>query len=321
MLLLGKLLTIWVQIRDLYLYVFRHAIVLNGYVDDHIWRGIRHRNWGDDLNYYFLQELTGRPVVMYHNFKLAKWFHLKNYLCIGTLLDAVNYSNKQTVVWGAGVSGQDRDFIIPHKMCAVRGYKTIEFLKNRNYPFPTVVGDPALLLPRFYEPKFREERREGRLRGGEQSEGWRGEKELRKYRIGIIPHVIDLKHPVVEEIRNDYPKILIIDLAHYEKWTDVIDQICSCNMILSSSLHGLIVSDAYGIPNCWIELSGKIPAGYFKYQDYGTSVKRELARPFRIENLFDIELAQQQCQRWTKPEINTNALLAVCPFKTKNPKY
>lgn len=304
------MLTLWVQIRDIYLYIFRHALIINGYVDDHVWKGIRHRNWGDDLNYYFLRKLTGRPVIMYHNFKLAKWFHLKNYLCIGTLLDAVNYSNKQTVVWGAGVSGQDRDFIIPHKMCAVRGYKTIEFLKNRNYPFPTVVGDPALLLPRFYEPKFRGERRE---------EG--GEKNLWKFKIGIIPHVIDLKHPIVEEIRKNHPEILIMDLAHYQKWTDVIDQICSCDCILSSSLHGLIVSDTYGIPNCWIELSGKIPAGYFKYQDYGTSVKRELARPFRIENLLDIELAQQQCQHWTKPEINTNALLAVCPFKTKNPKY
>lgn len=296
----NKLITIWVQLRDLYLYFFSHALIVNGYVDDRTWKGIRHRNWGDDLNYYFLQMITGRPVVMYHSFKLAQWLHLKNYLCIGTLLDAENYSNKQTIVWGAGVSGQDRDFIIPHKMCAVRGYKTIDFLKNRNYPHPIVVGDPALLLPRFYEPKFR------------------GEKKLWEFKIGIIPHVIDLKHPIVEEIRKNHPKILIIDLAHYKKWTDVIDHICSCDMILSSSLHGLIVSDAYSIPNCWIELSGKVLAGYFKYQDYGVSVKRELVRPLRIENFSDIKLAQKQCLQWTKPEINTNALLAVCPFKIRS---
>ena len=315
----NKLITIWVQLRDLYLYFFRHALIVNGYVDDHSWKGIRHRNWGDDLNYYFLQMITGRPVVIYHNFKLAQWLHLKNYLCIGTLLDAVNYSNKQTIVWGTGVSGQERDFIIPDKICAVRGLKTIEFLKNRNYPHPIVVGDPALLLPKFYEPKFRGERREGRLRGGEQSEGWRGEKKLWKFKIGIIPHVVDLHHPVIEEIRENHAdEILIIDLAHYKKWTDVIDQICSCDMILSSSLHGLIVSDAYNIPNCWIELSGKVLAGYFKYQDYGSSVKRELVRPFRIENYSGIELAQKQCLQWTEPEINTNALLAVCPFKIRS---
>ena len=69
-------------------------------------------------------------------------------------------------------------------------------------------------------------------------------------------------------------ELLIIDLAHYKKWTDVIDQICSCERILSSSLHGLIVSDAYQIPSCWIELTGKISGGYFKYYDYASSVNR-----------------------------------------------
>lgn len=304
------MLTLWVQIRDIYLYIFRHALIINGYVDDHAWKGIRHRNWGDDLNYYFIQMITGRPVVMYHNFKLAKWLHLKNYLCIGTLLDAVNYANAQTIVWGSGVSGQERSFVDPQNILAIRGKKTKEFCDRYGVSCPEVYGDPALLLPRFYEPKFRGERREEI-----------GEKKFWKFKIGIIPHVIDLKHPIVEEIRKNHPEILIIDLAHYQKWTNVIDQICSCDCILSSSLHGLIVSDAYGIPNCWIELSGKIPAGYFKYQDYGTSVKRELARPLQIENLSDIGLAQKQCQQWKKPEINTNALLAVCPFITKNSKY
>ena len=107
------------QINNIILYLFKHAIIVNGYVDDHTWRGIRHRNWGDDLNYYFLRELTGRPVVMYHNFKLAKWFRLKNYLCIGTLLDAVNYSNAQTIVWGSGVSGQERSFVHPKIWCTM----------------------------------------------------------------------------------------------------------------------------------------------------------------------------------------------------------
>ena len=102
----NKIITLWIQLRDLFLYIFRHAIIVNGYVDDHTWLGIRHRNWGDDLNYYMIGLLTGRPVIFYHNFRLAKWLHLKNYLCIGTLLDAVNYSNSNTIVWGSGVSGQ-----------------------------------------------------------------------------------------------------------------------------------------------------------------------------------------------------------------------
>lgn len=276
-----KLITFWVQIRDLYLYFFRHAIIVNGYVDDHTWRGIRHRNWGDDLNYYYLSELTRRPVVMYHNFKLAKWLHLKNYLCIGTLLDAVNYSNAQTIVWGSGVSGQERSFVHPDNILAVRGPKTKEFCDRYGVKCPEVYGDPALLLPLVYQPR----------RGVQCSIAASSVQEVQKasYRLGIIPHVVDLHHPVIEEIREKYADgILIIDLAHYKKWTDVIDQIYSCERILSSSLHGLIVSDAYQVPNCWIEMSNNIPGGHFKYLDYAASVNRVFSAPIHIEQFADI---------------------------------
>lgn len=148
----SKLITIWVQIRDLYLYLFRRALILNGYVDDHTCRGARHRNWGDELNYYFIKQLTGRPVIFYHTFRVAKWLGLKNYLCIGTLLDAVSYSNRSTVVWGTGVSGQDRDFVLPQKICSVRGRKTYEFLKSRGIDCPSVLVTQLCCFLDFIRP-------------------------------------------------------------------------------------------------------------------------------------------------------------------------
>ena len=331
------MLTLWVQIRDMYLYIFRHAIVVNGYVDDYTWRGIRHRNWGDDLNYFFLQELTGRVVVMYHNFKLAKWLHLKNYLCIGTLLDAVNYSNSRTIVWGSGVSGQERTFVNPQKILSVRGPKTKEFCDRYGVQCPEVFGDPALLLPLVYKPKgappFALPSREGTLpetrtptlgpKGRFQNVVGK-ELETKRYRLGIIPHVVDLHHPVIEEIREKYSdEILIIDLAHYEKWTGVIDQICSCERILSSSLHGLIVSDAYQVPSCWIELSGNISGGYFKFLDYASSVERDFNEPSRIMKVTDIaDLADHadfhfSCADAEKVKELQQGLIKVAPFKLK----
>lgn len=312
--LISLSLTLWVQIRDLYLYFFRHAIIVNGYVDDHSWRGIRHRNWGDDLNYYFLRELTRRPVVMYHNFKVAQWFHLTNYLCIGTLLDAVNYSNAQTIVWGSGVSGQERSFVHPKKILSVRGPKTKEFCDRYGVQCSEVYGDPALLLPLVYQPR----------RGVQCSIAASSVQEVQKasYHLGIIPHVVDLHHPVIEVIREKYADgILIIDLAHYEKWTDVIDQICSCERILSSSLHGLIVSDAYQVPSCWIELSGKISGGYFKFVDYASSVDRDFSKPLRIEKFADIanELnyvdLHFSCSDAEKVKELQKGLIKVAPFK------
>lgn len=304
MLFLDKIQTLWVQIRDMYLYLFRHAIIVNGYVNDHTWRGIRHRNWGDDLNYYFLRELTGRPVVFYHNFKLAKWLHLKNYLCIGTLLDAVNYTNAQTVVWGSGVSGQERTFVHPNNILAVRGPKTKEFCDRYGIDCPEVYGDPALLLPLVY--KASPPALPNRVGAS------------KKYRLGIIPHVVDQKHPAIREIKEKYAKeILVIDLAHYEKWTDVIDQICSCERILSSSLHGLIISDAYQIPNCWIELTGNISGGHFKYYDYASSVNRKFVAPYIIRSLDDVENCKTTFASNERIKSVQSSLICNSPFKLK----
>lgn len=324
------LLTLWVQIRDMYLYFFSHAIIVNGYVDDHTWQGIRHRNWGDDLNYFFLRELTGKPVVMYHNFKLAKWLQLKNYLCIGTLLDAVNYANAQTIVWGSGVSGQERSFVPPKNILAVRGPKTKGFCDRYGVSCPEVYGDPALLLPLVYKPRERFKVPSSKFQV--QSSNIQDEKdplntrnqelETKRYRLGIIPHVVDQQHPVIREIKEKYAdEILVIDLAHYEKWTDVINLICSCEKILSSSLHGIIVSDAYQIPNCWIELSGKISGGYFKYYDYASSVNRNFTMPIHIEKYSDItDLVNHaelhfSCAKPEKIKELQNGLIKVAPFR------
>lgn len=315
-----KLITFWVQIRDVYLYYVRNAIIVNGYVDDHAWSGIQHQNWGDDLNYFFLKELTGKPIVMYQGFKFAKWLHFGSFMCIGTILD--NYitpCNSKTIVWGTGSVGvmwNERVFSNPRKICSVRGPLTYRFLNEAKVNCPEVYGDPALLLPLVYKPR----------RGVQCSIAASSVQEVQKasYRLGIIPHVVDLHHPLIEEIREKYAdEILIIDLAHYKKWTDVIDQICSCERILSSSLHGLIVSDAYQVPNCWIELTGRISGGHFKYYDYAASVNRSFDKPFRIDKYADVADVVGQsdsyfsCADSKKIKELQQGLIKVAPFKLK----
>ncbi len=326
--IISKLITIWVQIRDLYLYVVRRAIVVNGYVDDHTWKGIRHRNWGDDLNYYFLKELTGRPIVFYNNFKLAKWLRFKNYLCIGTLLDGSAYKNEATIVWGSGASGENRGLSRPCIILSVRGQLTLDYLKKHSIISPESFGDPALLLPRVYQP----ERRAGdkfqvlsvaSLGESEQSSNSSfkfqvssSKVQSSKYKLGIIPHVVDQQHPVIQEIWQKYAdEILIIDLAHYEHWTDVIDQICSCERILSSSLHGIIVSDAYQVPNCWIELTGNISGGHFKYLDYAASVGRTFDKPIKVNSVEELESLDVECASSQTISALQEGLLKTCPFK------
>src|SRR5699024_12305737 len=55
---------------------------------------------------------------------------------------------------------------------------------------------------------------------------------------------------------------------------DTLDAITSCEVIVSTSLHGLILADAYGIPNAWLIAD----TGYgkeHKFWDYLLSVRKE----------------------------------------------
>ncbi len=55
----------------------------------------------------------------------------------------------------------------------------------------------------------------------------------------------------------------------------MIDNILSCEIILSSSLHGLIVADAYNTPSSWIKFSNKVYGNGFKFRDYYASIGYE----------------------------------------------
>src|SRR5699024_2844099 len=49
----------------------------------------------------------------------------------------------------------------------------------------------------------------------------------------------------------DVDGVRVIDLET-DSIEDTLDAITSCEVIVSTSLHGLILADAYGIPNAWL---------------------------------------------------------------------
>jgi pyruvyltransferase len=162
-------------------------------------------------------------------------------------------ANNHTFVYGSGIRdiNQDINLCIPK---IVRGPMTQNRLTKIGCYCPDVFGDPALLLPLYHNPII-----------------------SKKYSIGIIPHIIH--YDMVKNMYQSDPSILIINLHvnHDNIVSDmenIIDQILSCEKILSSSLHGLIVSDTYEIPNKWIQYDDKIPGDDTKFYDYFRSVKR-----------------------------------------------
>ncbi|KAB7888580.1 polysaccharide pyruvyl transferase family protein [Poseidonibacter ostreae] len=183
----------------------------------------------------------------------------------------------------------------PKKIYAVRGPKTRKILLENNIDCPEVYGDPALLLPRVYNPKIK-----------------------KCYKYGIIPHYVDADNPFLEKIENR-KDVLIIDILN-ENPFNTVDEILSCENIISSSLHGIIVADAYNIPSLWIEFSDKVIGSGFKFYDYFESVKKNVSSSFRIDAKTEfIELIENINSE--KIDIDLDKLIKSCPFDIKYLNY
>jgi pyruvyltransferase len=251
------------------------------------------KNWGDALNPALIRLLSGKKPVLVCKDTLN--VHQRPiYAVIGSIIDRsdLNKHIKNTIIWGPGfVSGSGRLARAPAKVCAVRGPLSRDILVRQKIDCPEVYGDPALLYPRFYMPK----------------------KEI-KYRLGIIPHYVDKSSDVIKNLARS-PEVKIIDIER--PINDVVDQVCSCKYIASSSLHGIIVADAYRIPSLWIKLSENVVGSGFKFRDYFASVGRRDENPLTITEKSTIDDIYGSFGN-DKIDIDLNALLEACPFWKEN---
>lgn len=276
--------------------IFR-PVLINGFVYYEKDK-VQPENWGDDINYYFLKEIIQRPILIYNRISLAYRLKLKNYLVIGSTIDML--CKKNTEVWGAGIIDDIKTLKIkPHKVHAVRGPLTRKKLLDQGVECPEVYGDPALLISRYYKPKVK-----------------------KKYLYGFIPHRSNLETIngfTVDGARLSLQKeVLVIDLSNYDKWTDIVDQICSCENILSASLHGLIIAEAYKIPNLWIEFGKPLIGGHFKFHDFFLSMARDRESPYIIEDYeLSIKNIQKELSSWQAGIINLQPLIDSAPFPIK----
>lgn len=275
-----------------FIYMFsRRTIQINAWVIIK-YGNVKKRNWGDDINVFLLEKITNKKVVVINQSLFHRFAKKINYICIGSILGL--YENEQSIIWGTGFIGYDKKLLCkPYRICSVRGKYTRELLMKLGYECPPVYGDPALLISKFYIPP---------------------KKECHAYKIGFILHYVDASNIVVNDYVKKNSDCIIISLSNYEKWTDVIDKICSCEFIISSSLHGLIVSDTYGIANVWVRLSEDIVGGNFKFLDYFSSVDRKEIEPNMITSMSDIDDLYESRNLYKKPCIDYDKIMESCPF-------
>lgn len=239
-------------------------------------------NFGDLLAPWLVQKISGREVGFAPK-------GTPGYVVIGSILSHVS---DECVAWGVGSFGTETPAQISTKASylAVRGPLTRNKLDNLKIACPRVYGDPALLVPDYYRPDIEQ-----------------------THEVGVV-----LRWS--EHGRND--KFNVTGVKKIFLGSDdiegTIDEMLSCKRIVSSSLHGLILADAYGIPNAWLD--SPTPKGKeFKYWDYLISVDK--VRPAQAYKLIQPGLTSQRMIEDLhfddRPiRIDLNLLRNACPFKS-----
>ncbi|MEP4195908.1 MAG: polysaccharide pyruvyl transferase family protein [Aliishimia sp.] len=205
-------------------------------------------NFGDAISQTIVAHMSGR-IVEHKSVAKADMFAIGSILQVARrkLTRQPRTDGIKPWVWGSGVlMPLGRDVLDHVQIALVRGPVTAALLGVNTDQF----GDPGLLADEVYEARPRHDK------------------------IGIVPH-----HTLVDDaellavIAKD-PALVLIDPR--DDAGEVCRQISACAHVFASSLHGLIVADAYGVGSTWLDPVGQ---GRLKYYDYAASIGRDLTGP------------------------------------------
>ena len=220
-------------------------------------------NFGDEISKFIIENLINKE-----KYTLLFNSNNSNYINMIAIGSYIQCAPNNCIIYGSGIRTDPPIEFNSHKynnlnVKAVRGPLTKQFLEKKNIFVPDIYGDPALLLPLFYQPNFLSEF---------------------KNNIGLIPHISNYDLYLNKNLPTN-----IILICPYDKWENIIDKIFSCKYIISSALHGLICADAYNKPNIWLN-EFKLNEGEFKFKDYFLSQNRNWINISNIEELDETKL-------------------------------
>lgn len=151
-----------------------------------------------------------------------------NFLAIGSIL-AADFFYQDATVWGTGIHYIEDAGRLGHDshrrkldVRAVRGPITRRALEQAGYLCPHIYGDPAILMPLIYNKRIVKKR---------------------------------TKASVIRQLqyRNlDVPKYVNKIDVKTTNYRQFIDEIIASDRIISSSLHGIILGESYGIPSVFL---------------------------------------------------------------------
>jgi pyruvyltransferase len=157
-------------------------------------------------------------------------------------------SNKSSIIWGSGI--------------AVRGKHSLERIINTNKMSSDeinniILGDPGLCMSTLYKPIMTDI----------------------IYKYGIVLHYVDDKYgPLLSSVNN----AKYVSVNHLPE--EFIDNIVDCEIIISSSLHGLVLAISYNKPVIYIEFEKTLlPKDNIKFHDFFSAFDINV-QPIRITN-------------------------------------
>ena len=237
-------------------------------------------NIGDTLGPIIVEWLLNKKGID----KLKKVKHTTHLLTVGSVL---GFGAFDATVWGSGILNTNvikrlkrHRFLLHRKLDirAVRGPLTREVLLAAGYQCPEMYGDPAVLMPLIYNTEHITKLHDISviLHYRTNLQEMNHSNTLHnKYTINIDPYLIKENN------------INFIDPKTCD-YNFFINEILSSKLIISSSLHGIILSEAYGIPA--IFLNRGMNDQQTKFKDWYFSTNRGVSYCTTIEEALKFNI-------------------------------
>lgn len=209
-------------------------------------------NVGDTLSAMIVAGMAGVPVRR-ANFDQA----VERMVSVGTI--GHNQRNGVLHFWGTGVDAERnpvdsgiKGYIRPGStdfhIHALRGPNSARTLRAAGIDVPDIFGDPVWMLPRF----------------------WPMNDVKKTHDLGVVLHITEYDGRTPEaavksalrryQIPAEFADRIRLINTHcpptVEGMRNKVAEIVSCRAIASTSLHGLVISETYGIPCVWFATYG-----------------------------------------------------------------
>ena len=207
-------------------------------------------------------------------------------LAVGSVME---WAQPSSIIWGTGVMDPAKGIggATANNIHALRGQMTLACLKDHGVVVDVPLGDPAYLLPELLHitPK------------------------IRSGRLGIVPHYVNQADPFFVDLREQGAHFIDVTTLCVR---DFLEEMSTCEFIVSSSLHGLIFAEALGIGNLWVETGNAVHGDGFKFRDWFSTTRRPQHNSFRPQNLIKINDLSPMCDTHHSI-INKNDLKSAFP--------